>query len=522
MRSALALMFALLLAWAPGALAQERHNFVAVNAEVVDAAGPYYFIAQGDSSNAFVRATPFAQAAGLDVRYDSGNRQLIFAAGVRQVIIDATSDISRGLQKRADVVRYDGGTLASPMAILVDGVAYVPITPIVAALGGDSTWHAASRVITIDLPNFSGGVQVQAPRVGLNEGVSRVALDLPIAHPFQVAVNGRSLAILLPGVSAPEFTRVLEGDPNLERVGYQVVGGTVALVVHTRHALDASGAGFKVGTLTRDTLDTVYVDFAPAARGDAATPMQDGAVATPAPAPAPTPALEATPRRYTVIIDAGHGGRDPGAVNSHVTEKEVVLRVALQVKARLEAAGVRVIMTRGDDTFLTLQERATFATTDRNIFVSIHANAADNRGAQGIETFIFGRPLNPDQLALAIKENGGGDVGAARTAEADRVAADSIGDVVRESQLNNSRALAELVQGRMVQATGATDRGVKQNLFYVLRNARIPAILVELGFLSHAEEGRRLAQAEYQTKLADAISDGILGFLTNAGSVAER
>lgn len=518
-----------LLALMAGALgpawAQERHNFLAINGALHEEAGPYYFIAHGDSGNAYMRAGAFAAASGLEVRYDSSTRQLTFSAGVHRVVIDATSDVREGLVKRPGVVRYDGGSLDSPMAILVDGVAYVPITPVVAALGGDSGWHAPARVVTIDLPDPAAGVQVGTPRLGLTDGVTRVAIDLPNGHPFQVAVNGSALALVLPGVHAPAFARALADDPNLRAIGYEVLDGVVALVMHTRHTLSAAGTGYRVGQLQRDGSDTVFVDFAPGLQGAAATPMADGEVTAPGglqPLPPAVPVAEASPRRYTVVLDAGHGGHDPGAITDWASEKEVVLAVTLRVKARLEAAGVHVITTRDDDSFLSLQARSTFATTDRNIFVSIHANGADNAGAHGIETFVFGRPLDPSQIQRAIRENGGGEVGEARTAEAERIAADIAGDILRETQLNYSLALAELVQGNLVQASGAVDRGVRKNLFYVIRNSRIPAILVELGFVTNPTEGRKLAQAEYQAKLADALADGILTFLHNGGSVAAR
>jgi len=523
-RTVLAAVLAL-IAWAASvAWAQERHNFLAVNGVLQDDAGPYYFVAQGDSGNAFVRAAPFAAAAGLEVRYDATTKQLTFGSGLRRVVIDATADVREGLIKRPGVVRYDGGSLDSPMAILVEGVAYVPITPIVAALGGDSGWHGPARVVTVDLPDPAAGVQMGAPRVGVTDGVSRVAIDLPSGHPFQVAVNGSSLALVLPGVHAPTFARALDDDPNLSAVAYEMLDGVVALVVRTRHALSASGLGYRVGHVPRDGNDTVYVDFGPGLRGVAATAMADGATAAPlAPnLPLPVPVAAAPTRRYTVVIDAGHGGHDPGAVASWAHEKEVVLSVALRVKAQLEAEGVHVIMTRDDDTFLSLQERSTFATTDRNIFVSIHANGADSSSANGIETFVFGRPLDPSQIERAIRENGGGDVGAARTAEAARIADDYVGAVLRETQLNYSLVLAELVQGRLVDSTGAVDRGVRQNLFYVIRNSRIPAILVELGFITNPTEGRRLAESAYQAKLADALADGILTFLRNGGTLAAQ
>jgi N-acetylmuramoyl-L-alanine amidase len=501
--------------------AQERHNFLAINGAIDDAAGPYYFIAQGDSHNAFMRAAPFARAAGLNVAYDGTRRELTLSAGIRTVVIDTTVDIAEGLRRQPNAVRYDGGALESPLAIVINGATYLPITPIVAALGGHSDWFPGPQVITIDLPDPTAGVQLDPPRIGVTDGVTRVAIDLPKGHPYQLAVNGGTLAILLPGANAPPYALRLDEDPNLRDIAFGLLDGVVALVVNTRHPLDPNGVGYRLGIVPRDQRDTLYIDFAPVVRGQMATPMRDGVTAPPSTGAQPAAAAPATPavdplaRRYTVVLDAGHGGRDPGAITAWAVEKEVVLAVALMVKARLEAAGVEVIMVRSDDTFFTLQERSTYATTDRNIFVSIHANGADNRNASGIETFIFGRSLDPTLLARAIAENGGGEIGAARTAEASRIADDAVGDVVRESQLNYSRTLAELVQAQLVAATGAIDRGVKQGPFYVIRNSRIPSILVELGFITHAEEGRRLAQRDHQTKLANALAAAILDFLEN-------
>jgi N-acetylmuramoyl-L-alanine amidase len=502
------------------ALAQERHNFLAINGEISEEAGPYYFISFGDSGNAYMRAGAFARAAELDLTFDDASKRLTFSDGVQRVVIDATADVRHGLVKRPDTVRYDGGALESPMAILIGGVSFVPITPIVAALGGDSDWHAAARVITIELPDPTDLTQLAAPRTGTpTPGVSRVAVDIPTGHPYQIAVNGSSLAMLLPGVHAPAYAHRPD-DPNIASVAYEVIDGVVALVVHTTFPLDPSGRGFSVGTVPRDSHDVLYVDFAPDARGAAATPMAEGVVGLPP--VASQPVLETSPRRYTVVLDAGHGGHDPGAVAPWGREKEIVLDVTLRLKQLLEAKGVHVIVTRNDDTFLSLQQRSSFSGTDRNIFVSIHANAADNRAAEGIETWVFGRPLDPSLIERAIRENGGGDVGVARTAEAERIANDIAGQIMRESQLNYSLSLANVVQNRLVAATGARDRGVRQNLFYVIRNSRIPAILVELGFVTHAEEGRRLVDSGYQERLAQALADAIMEFLTNGGSLAAR
>ncbi|HLV11545.1 MAG TPA: N-acetylmuramoyl-L-alanine amidase, partial [Trueperaceae bacterium] len=246
------------------------------------------------------------------------------------------------------------------------------------------------------------------------------------------------------------------------------------------------------------------------------------AIGQPRPASEPQALAQAPRGRQVVVIDAGHGGHDPGANSRHATEKAVVLAVARMLAERLEAAGLEVILTRDHDTFLTLQQRSEFATTDKNIFVSIHANSADKSSAEGIETWVFGEPLDPALIERAIRENGGGAVGEELTREARRVADQLAFDILREAQFNLSLSLAESVQSHLVSATGAKDRGVRTNLFYVLRTARIPAILVELGFVSNPDEGSRLSDPRYQAVLADGLADGILAFLANGGAVARR
>ena len=200
----------------------------------------------------------------------------------------------------------------------------------------------------------------------------------------------------------------------------------------------------------------------------------------------------------------------------------MVLSVALKLKKRLEEAGLEVILTRDTDTFLTLQQRSAFATPERNIFVSIHANSAPSTSASGIETWVFGRPLDPSLIERAIEENGGGVLGEELTEVARQTADEFAADILREAQLNYSLALAEAVQSHLVSATGARDRGVRANLFYVIRTARIPAILVELGFVSNAEEGAKLATDSYQDTLADGLAEGILTFLRGGGILANH
>ena len=517
---ALALFVALALSFltlAPSAAAQERHNFLAVDDEIVDAAGPYYFIAYGDSGNAFAKAAPFADAMDLNLSFDGTDRILRFDDGRTRVELDATSDVAAGLEFRVGNLRVDGVPFgrAVPKAILVDGTSYVAITPLVEAFGGSHGWHQDARVITVDTaqPAPQAGPSLGTPRVGLHDGFTRVALDVPAEQDARLLVADEAVVMSFPGATLDAVDRTVAEGP-LTRYYADEIAGEAALVLMVEHPVANDGTGYSMG---RTASGAVYVDLGPGIHGERAnaSPALRGA--------APTPAAVAPPRsrRQVVVIDAGHGGHDPGTVSGWAREEVVVLSVATRLRDLLEAQGVETILTRDHDVFLTLQERSTFATTERNIFVSIHANAAPSSSANGIETWVFGRPLDPTLIDRAIRENGGDELGAALTQEA-AASADITGDILRETQLNYSLSLANRVQDRLVNATGARDRGVRQNLFYVIRTARIPAILVELGFVSHPDEGRRLMQEHYQQTLADALADGILDFLRGGGELALR
>lgn len=515
-RLTILLPFLLLLALAWG---QERYNYLAINGTIVDAAGPFYFIAQGDSANAYARALPLAEAMGLQVDYVAEDRVLAWSDGRRSVRFDATSDVADGLVKRDGVVAIDPplagvASLSSPKAILVDGMAYVPVAPLVAAFGGKSDWSAESRVVTVTTADRLG-YEIASPRTGLSDGVSRVAVDIPSDAVYDVAAGDSILVISFAGART-DGARLDVDDPNVASVSLTNSGGRTVLVVRTKHALDAGGAGFRLGAIDRGSSRTLYVDFAPSLRGTAVAALDEAGPSAPQ-------ALAAAPEaRPVVVIDAGHGGHDPGTTSSHAIEEQVVLSVALILKRMLEAEGLDVVLTRDHDTFLTLQERSAFATPERNIFVSIHANSAPSTAAAGIETWVFGKPLDPGLIDRAIRENGGGAEGQALTEAARRTADDLAADILREAQLNYSLSLAQSVQQSLVGATGARDRGVRANLFYVIRTARIPAILVEVGFVSNPEEGRKLASDAYQQTLAEGLADGILTFLRGGGVFARR
>nr|MDK2851353.1 N-acetylmuramoyl-L-alanine amidase [Candidatus Cloacimonadota bacterium] len=219
-----------------------------------------------------------------------------------------------------------------------------------------------------------------------------------------------------------------------------------------------------------------------------------------------------------IVIDPGHGGRDPGAIGKvlGVHEKDVNLAVSLKLKALLERElGVTVLMTREDDSFVSLNDRTRFANENKaDLFISIHTNASKSRSSQGTETYYLSTAMTSDARAVEALENQVVDLyegGASARSVYDGL--DFIlSDLSQTEHLQSSNELASSVQQNIIAGARTYDRGVKQANFYVLRGAFMPSILVELGFISHPEEERLLINEEYQLRLARTIFEGIKRF----------
>jgi N-acetylmuramoyl-L-alanine amidase len=194
-----------------------------------------------------------------------------------------------------------------------------------------------------------------------------------------------------------------------------------------------------------------------------------------------------------VVLDPGHGGQDSGAMVGNVNEKDLTLDVAQRLEGMLHAQGMATVMTRTDDRYISLAERA--ALTNRIpdcIFLSIHFNEGDKASATGIETYYADHQVKPNPPLVSW-----------------------LPFLQRASaQLPNveSQNLAGCVQESLVAKTQATNRGTKAQQFLVIANVRHPAVLVEGGFLSNKDDAARLSKPEYRDQMAAAISDGILHY----------
>ena len=240
------------------------------------------------------------------------------------------------------------------------------------------------------------------------------------------------------------------------------------------------------------------------------TPAELPPVASAPPSQAPAAPLPASAARpLTVVVDAGHGGSDPGAIGpGGLREKQVTLAVALDLEQRLRARGFRVVMTRQSDRAVSLEERTALAEgAGGDVFVSIHVNAAPRSAANGIETYYLDRTNQRHTLRVAARENG---VPPSALDPLQRAVAG-----LRISELGgNSARLAETVHGELIRGVrtsfgSVSNLGVKQGPFHVLFLSGAPSILVEVGFLTHRGEARRLATDWYRKVLAEHIARGL-------------
>jgi N-acetylmuramoyl-L-alanine amidase len=222
----------------------------------------------------------------------------------------------------------------------------------------------------------------------------------------------------------------------------------------------------------------------------------------------------------TIAVDAGHGGRDTGAIgHMGLREKDATLAIARKVAARLTSLGFKVVLTRDSDAYVALSERTRIANeAGADLFLSIHCNAAKRKGLSGVETWTLDVAADRYSQRLAAFEN----------AEADATVGNLrmiLADLATRSNTGEARDLAQSVQSSLVRTLRAKsyklkDHGVKHALFYVLLGARMPAILVETAFLSNPEEEKRLRSGKYQDATAEAVSRGLKEYLESRRRLA--
>ncbi len=230
-----------------------------------------------------------------------------------------------------------------------------------------------------------------------------------------------------------------------------------------------------------------------------------------------------------LVLDPGHGGEAKGAVGpGGLLEKEAVLDLCRELKVLLEnSPGIRVIMTRDTDINIPLEERTELANEVKaDLFISVHANGSRRHDAQGAETYFLSYEATDDYARnLAAMENYGRD----NPASPDNSEKTGLGLVLwgmaQAQFLEESSALAETIQQKLNAFLGVRNRGIRQAPFVVLKGATMPAVLVEIGFITNPEEERKLRQTDYRRKICEALRESVLAFKDqrerrlNAGSL---
>ena len=380
---------------------------------------------------------------------------------------------------------------------------------------------AAAQTVLCGIP---AGIEAQAPPETVQAEVSGRTVSLPIArHRAYPAVAAADLALALESV-LDGVTRngvFLRARLRGEEVAFEAES---PFFRHGGRAVQLANPPYEEGGafwLPAEFI-TRWVSEGPppvtaASEGEGSrAPVSSPESASSPPPVDPLPARVDPAAPWRVIIDPGHGGRDPGTLGGASYEKDIVLAIARRLYDELEGREMfEPHLTRDADVYVDLDERSRFA-VDRagDLFVSIHANAAGDERARGFETIFLGQARSEEAREVALRENRGPEVDDAAGSPSD--VQFILAGIDRTENLAESRLFAGFVQNsiRRVRRGGSPDRGVIQGPWWVLLGAlvRMPSVIVEVGFLSNDEEERYLTGAEGQEAIARAIADAVVAY----------
>jgi N-acetylmuramoyl-L-alanine amidase len=406
------------------------------------------------------------------------------------------------LHDRKSLASVDGDLklLSSPVTF-AGGRWLVPVDGLPRLLGAflerPVEWRAAQRILVI------GPVTIPSIKVStfVSADLVRVVFEASEAVPFRVQQESGRVTVAvardLVDVSLPP-TRLAGGI--VESV--QFLGGAENVFAV------ALGPRFqKLKASEQETPPRLVLEVS----GPASAPGERAA-APAAPAPRPQrPAGE--PAVRTVVIDPGHGGENTGAAGEDgILEKDVTLAIARKLRAELVSErGLQVFLTRDHDVEVGLDERTAIANNYKaDLFVSVHANASRARGAKGSEVYFLSYQASDDESRWVAQSEGVAEPIAQAPAGSDLALI--LWDMAQAEHLEESSALASRIQEELAVVTGSEGRGVKQAPFRVLVGATMPAVLVEVAFISNPEEEKQLASDAYQSKIAASLARGIERF----------
>jgi N-acetylmuramoyl-L-alanine amidase len=410
----------------------------------------------------FLRSDAFARWSGFDARYDASTRTL----------------------------QIERRTTAGP----VHAFSYKGRTRLVLELGPGVAFSASARGV--------GALEVLVP-FGVIDGDEAVDMDDGVVAAYSVRQEARAARVTVRFASPGERWQASElSDPRRVAVDVYAPGGAPPAAAPAAEAAEIRPEEAAPG------------EEAPAPAVVSTTPKTAAAPARKAPAAPP-----AKPRRRIVVIDAGHGGKDPGATGTRGTkEKDITLSAALSLAAVLRERGdFDVVLTRSDDTFVPLSDRSKRANDlDADLFVSLHCNSARNRRERGFEVYSVSETASdPEAEALAETENAALELEGKKPE--DETAKQILLAMTKTEMINESAPFAALVERAVGKRVDVPDRGQKQAGFYVLRGTHAPAILVEMAFLSQSKEEAELGSRRFRRKMVEGIAAGIGDYARKKG-----
>jgi len=445
----------------------------------------------------YVSAGDLTGLFGLTLREDRAGG-LVLTMGARSIVVSVTQGLAS----------VEGRVVSLPAPPVKQGASWLlPIEIIDRALapGANPRIDVRRRSSLIVVGSLTVPA-VTARSEPLPNGVRVVLSVSPAVSHTVVNENGRLLVRLAADaldadVSAVTAAPVLAGARVVPPATIELALGTAFASYRAAEQREAAAALVTVDLLTAST---------PPATGDPTAPAPDTAPAVPTQEPPPL-LPEATGIR-TIVIDPGHGGTEQGARGpSGTLEKHVALAVARQLKGAIETRlGLRVLLTRSGDETVALDARAAFANNNKaDLFLSLHANASVRSSVSGAEVFYVSVGEYGEAARSAISEPGA----LLPTLGGGERAVDLIlWEMAQAQHLNESARLARVLEGEMRQRLAMSPRAIQQAPFRVLVGANMPAVLVEMGFITNPAEEKRLNTPAYQTQIVDVLLNAVVRF----------
>jgi len=353
----------------------------------------------------------------------------------------------------------------------------------------DVVWDERTKLMQIrPLQHTVVGVQVSVANV---QGISKIVFTLSQNSGYAIVKEQGAYTIRFAAQIRPPFAEQAYEDPNVAKISF--VGTDVRVQLTSP---DVAGDAYKLENPFRVVLDVRKVAPGPAA-----------------PMPAPNRPYD-QPGIHTIVIDPGHGGKDIGATGpGGLLEKEATLAIANKLAAALATKlGARVILTREDDSVVSLDQRTAVANQYKaDLFLSVHVNAAPAKGAHGSEVYFLSLEAS-DELAKKSAESENASSGHADTQSDLKLI---LWDLAQQEYLAESSRFAQSIQEEMNALAGIQNRGVKQAPFKVLVGATMPAALVEVAFITNPEEEVKLKSDAFQKLVVDALTTAIERYKTD-------